>query len=195
MLDKYAELMVNGFWDDPGVAFQLENIPNGRRVFTLQCKGEVEAFNQLGCVTTYGNGDGMAIAYAMSDMKKPEFLASLQKGAKYLLEEVEQTELVQMSERACEVLKISNPDWFVPYAADKDVLIIQILVIRKEVRGTGLLTKMLEPLFEMSKEKDMKIALQTHNPENLPKYYHYGFKLIEQHSTDDGKLTCYNLLY
>lgn len=62
------------------------------------------------------------------------------------------------------------------------------------MRGTGLLTKMLDPLFEISKRKNMYLALQTHNPANLPKYYHYGFKLMEQHSTPNGKLTCYNLL-
>lgn len=194
MLENYVQLLADGFLEDPGVTFQIRNIPDGQKLFYLQCKGEIEVLHELGCLTTYGNGDGLVISYALSDLQKPEFTTALQNCSKYLLEELENPALAQMSQRAYEVGKISTSDWFMPYIGSKDVLIIQALVIHKAMRGTGLLTKMLEPLFEMSKHKDMYLALQTHNPANLPKYYHYGFKLLEQHSTENGELTCYNLL-
>lgn len=69
IMEKYVELLVDGFWDDPGVAFQMKDINNGRRFFELMSKGEIEIFNQLGYVTTYGDGDGMVICYPISDLQ------------------------------------------------------------------------------------------------------------------------------
>ena len=43
-------------------------------------------------------------------------------------------------------------------------------------------------------ENNMIIALQTHNPDNVIKYEHLGFKLMEKVSSDEINLSCYNLL-
>lgn len=44
---------------------QIRNIPDGQKLFYLQCKGEIEVLHKLNCITTYGNGDGLVIRRAM----------------------------------------------------------------------------------------------------------------------------------
>ena len=194
ILEKYTQLLFDGFKDDPGLVFQMDNIPDSFRLFKLLLKGQIEVFNELGYLSAYNDGNGIIISYPSSQLQNQEVITALQKSSKYLLEEAEESTIIEMSQRALKVAEISKWDWFIPYVDNKDVLIIQVIVIKEEFRGCGLLKEMLEPLFKKCEEKDMRIALQTHNPANLPKYYHYGFKLIEEHSMEDGSLTCYNLL-
>lgn len=194
MIEKCVQLMIEGFSKDPGLLYQMKDVSNSDELFRVMCKGEIETFQQLGFLTTYGDVDGMIISYTMSDLQRPETVAAMQECGKNLMEQADVISLKQLNERAMEVASISKPDWFVPFTGQEEVRIIQVAAIKKEVRGTGLLTKMLESFFRESEEKGMKLALQTHNPENLEKYYHYGFELKEKVSTKDGTLTCYNLL-
>lgn len=77
MLEQYVQLLADGFLEDPGVAFQIRDIPDGQKLFYLQCKGEIEVLHKLNCITTYGNGDGLVISYVLSDLQKPEFTTAL----------------------------------------------------------------------------------------------------------------------
>lgn len=35
--------------------------------------------------------------------------------------------------------------------------------------------------------------LQTHNPDNVPLYEHFGFKLVEKVDSQELELSCYNM--
>lgn len=61
------------------------------------------------------------------------------------------------------------------------------------MRETGLFRKLLTLLIIMCENDNLPIVLLTHNPKNVAKYEHFGFKLIESIHSDKINITCYNM--
>ena len=55
--------------------------------------------------------------------------------------------------------------------------------IREQYRGKGFASRLLKPLFQEFDHEKVPCYLETHNPENVELYKHFGFKIV-----DDGKI-------
>ncbi len=59
---------------------------------------------------------------------------------------------------------------------DRPYLSLELVAVRSDLRGNGLMGRMLRPLFEEADRRGLAIVLNTETPENLPIYAHYGFE-------------------
>ncbi|MGI5824150.1 MAG: GNAT family N-acetyltransferase [Bacillota bacterium] len=190
----YSKLLTEGFWEDPGVCAQMGEIPNGKELFAEQCRFEVEIFERNGLLRGYGNGDGMLIGFSTENLEERPFVKDLQDSSKQLLPDVDPDVMQAIEKNGRKVLAISDPEWQKKFVGDAAVYVIQLIVVRNEVRGTGIFRKLLEPVLEECSRRNLPVVLQTHNPKNIKKYEHFGFKLMEKVSSDEIDLTCCNLL-
>ena len=139
-LERYAELMVEGFKNDPGEKWQLNGIENGWEIFKLQSLCQLDVFSKLNCLTTYGDGEGLVLGYFLNN----EFLQQLAnqwQQSEYVMKmtrQIPQQVLMQLKQQQIEVMEVAQPDWYVKFIGDKEVYVLQIIVIKEELRGTGV---------------------------------------------------------
>jgi len=193
-LDVFAKLMAEGFKEDPGVITQFEGIERGSELFELHCKYEIDAFDRLGCVTTYGNGKGLTIGYFTKDLSIDKLYHSLQDSAHYLMENASTDELVALQENVVKVAEIVKPDWYMKYLENENVYVLQVIVLHESLRGTGVFRKLIAPILSSAEKQNVPVVLQTHSREHVTKYEHFGFKLIEEVVSDKLNFSCYNMM-
>lgn len=190
----YADLLADGFKDDPAVIIQLKGIPDGFKLLQLQSKGQIEAFSKLGCVKTYGDGEGVLIGYSTKDVPRDKLIQCSYESAIYVLEYATQEELMLIQQNASKVEKITKEDWYKKYLGDVDVYILQMMVVREDLRGSGVFGKLISSVLKKYQQENMPVVLQTHNIDNVAKYEHYGFELMETIYSEELNLKCFNML-
>jgi len=193
-IEIYVDLMADSFKDDQGIKAQFEGIDNGFSLLKLYCKCQIEAFFKLDCVTTYGDGEGMTIGYFANEAFMERLAQSLQDSSAYLLENASINDLMKMQQNALIVAEIAQPDWYKKFLDKKEVYVLQVIVVRESLRGTGVFRKLISPVLEKAEQKNVPVVLQTHEPEHIVKYENFGFKLMEKVVSNKINLTCYNLL-
>lgn len=193
-IEQLTNLMVRSFIADPGIQAQLAGLQNGRAVFTSQCKGEIEAFSRAGLLTTAGEDDGLLIAFTLKQATEPQFAEYMQEGTKQILQEVSASDITALQKNAEGVLAITKTDWYLPFTNDRNVCILQVIVVKPELRGTGVFRKLLTPLLKTCDREQLPVVLQTHVKDNIPKYEHFGFRIMETSTSDALHLTCWNML-
>ncbi|HAG11050.1 MAG TPA: hypothetical protein DCK76_06640 [Desulfotomaculum sp.] len=99
-------------------------------------------------------------------------------------------ELMLMKNNALLVHKITVHDWYKQYFTG-EVYHLLVVVIDESLKGTGALRNILMPVINECEEKKIPIVLQTHNPDNVPLYQHYGFELMETHYSEELDLSCF----
>lgn len=193
-LNNFSELLVQACINDPGVSAQLVGLDNPYKILKAQALGEIEEFDKLNLVSTKGENIGLLIGYYSDILEKPEFFEALRNSSKYILEVATKDEIDLMQKHIIDVIEISQYDWYKKYVNNSLVYILQLIVIKKEFRGIGIFREMIEPIIENCDKNNIPIALQTHNINNIPKYEHFGFKVMEIIKSDKIDLTCYNML-
>ncbi|EOH74357.1 Predicted acetyltransferase involved in intracellular survival and related acetyltransferases [Enterococcus malodoratus] len=58
-----------------------------------------------------------------------------------------------------------------------------MIAVAKEARGTGVLRKMLTTVIDECQKENKDIVLETMTEANVPIYQHFGFELIEYHTS------------
>lgn len=193
-IERYLDLIINGFKDDPGIMAQIKGLDNPVGILKAQCRKELEVFSKMGVVTTYGEGEGILIGINSQKLASPEFIQCAQEDSQYLINEINEEDFSIIQKNIEKVSSITDSEWYKKFTNGKEVFIIQVIVIKKELQGTGIFRKLMSKVFEKCSENNMMIALQTHNPNNVIKYEHLGFKLMEKVSSEEINLSCYNLL-
>lgn len=191
-INKITDLFFECFKDDPGVLAQLYDVERSPQLFKAMSKGEAEAFMKAGLVSVIGEYDGLMIAFSSEKQNSPEFINILQESSKYILEEATNEEINLMQNKMLKAAEISKPDWYKKYS--ENVYIIQVIAVAQKMRGKGVFRKLMTPVIEKCDAEKIPIALQTHNADNLKKYEHFGFKIMESVYSEELNLTCYNLL-
>lgn len=192
-IDLYSELLTDGFKNDPGILLQLKGLEKPLELFKAQCRGEIEAFSKRGFVNTY-NDDGIIIGFSSRYMENEDYIQCLNESSKYLLEKASEKDIITMQNNAMKVASITKSDWYKKFTQNNEVFIIQVVVVKEEARGTGIFRRLITPILETCAQNNIPVALQTHNFDNVAKYEHLGFKLMEEILLKELNLTCYNLL-
>ena len=189
-LKTYAKLMATRFMEDPGVRFQIQGLKRAELLMTLQFEGQIEAFDQHHAVQRLNEGRGLLIGYATSELPQEPLMAALQQSAAKLMEAATPAELQILQERALQQSEIIPQNW---HERNTEGAVYHLLVIGidKSFKGTGAFRELLMPVIEACEKKKMPIVLETFNPDNIPLYEHFGFKLMEQHTSEAMDLTCY----
>lgn len=56
---------------------------------------------------------------------------------------------------------------------------VKIVAVDKSLRGQGAFRKLITPAIEYADGQQIPMVLETHNPENVGLYGHFGFKLMK----------------
>lgn len=67
----------------------------------------------------------------------------------------------------------------------KNSYYIAQIAVAKEAKGTGVMRKLLTPIFADCQRQNMDIVLETMTEANVPIYEHFGFKLAEIHQSQN----------
>jgi len=192
-LKMCAKVMKTRFLEDPGVMFQLGNLERGELLLTLQCEGQIRAFNQLNSVRVLNGGRGFLIGYSSEEVPEEKLFEALQQSSVKLLEVVTEDELIFMQNNAMIEAEIIPQDWHKKYF-EGEVFHWLVVAIDKSLKGTGAFRELLMPLLQDCEKKKMPIVLETFNPDNVPLYEHFGFQLMESHTSDKIDLTCFCMM-
>ncbi|MBQ3420647.1 MAG: GNAT family N-acetyltransferase, partial [Romboutsia sp.] len=192
--EVYTELLKNGFQDDPGITAQLQGLKDSANIFKAQCMGQVEAFFKRGLLKISSNGHGMLIGYSTRDFSDNDLLQCLEESSKYIIDSISEKDMHIIQNNALKVASITKEDWYKKFIGNKDVFVVQIVVVEKKYRGTGVFRELISPILMKCTQDNIPVVMKTHNLENVKKYEHFGFKVMEKVTSEEINLTCYNLL-
>ncbi len=192
-LKKYVNLMATRFLEDPGVIFQIKDLKRADFLFSLQAAGQIQAFSEYNAVHLLDDGQGLLIGYSSKELPEPLLLEIMQQSSVKLLEHATEGELLLMQSRAILENEIIPQNWHIKYF-DGEVFHLLVVAIDKSLKGTGAFRKLLMPLILSCEKEKIPIVLETFNPDNVPIYEHFGFQLMESHTSDKIDLTCYCMM-
>ncbi|WP_026395072.1 N-acetyltransferase [Acetobacterium malicum] len=192
-LKTYAELMKTRFLEDPGVIFQVKDLDRAELLIKAQFEGQIEAFMEENAVQVQADGKGLLIGYSTRDLPEDRLMNVMQQSSQKLLAVVNQEELQVLQDRAVRQAQIIPQNWHTAYV-DGAVYHLLIIATDESVKGTGVFRKLITPVLEKCEANKESIVLETFNPDNLPIYEHFGFNLMESHTSDDMGLTCYCMM-
>lgn len=78
---------------------------------------------------------------------------------------------------------------------DREYIHLDMLAIQQPYRGKGYATRIMKPMLEESSSRGIPLTLETQNPDNLPKYEHYGFKVVDVLALQNSKLEMYCMVH
>lgn len=192
-IEQAGNLMADRFAPDPGIRAQMEGLEHSADIIKLQCRGQVRAFASAGFLTLLDGGPSFLIGYR-SDALPPESLVEvLQDASRELLDALSADELAQLQERVAPVAAISDEFWYTCHFADQVVYVLQVVAVALELKGTGAFRRLIDPVIAECDASGIPMVLQTHNPNNVPLYEHFGFKLVEKVDSKELELSCYNM--
>lgn len=192
-LRTYVELMKTRFLEDPGVIFQVKDLDRAELLIKAQFEGQIEAFMEENAVQVQADGKGLLIGYSTRDLPEDRLMNVMQQSSQKLLAVVNQEELQVLQDRAVRQAQIIPQNWHTAYV-DGAVYHLLIIATDESVKGTGVFRKLITPVLEKCETNKEPIVLETFNPDNLPIYEHFGFNLMESHTSDDMGLTCYCMM-
>ncbi|HNX29946.1 MAG TPA: GNAT family N-acetyltransferase [Syntrophomonadaceae bacterium] len=192
-MEKYTKLMTTRFLEDPGVMFQVSNLERAEFLFSLQCKAQIQAFSQHNAVRLLEDGKGLLIGYSSVELPETLFLELMQQSSRELLEKATEEELLILQSKAILENEIIPQNWHLKYF-DGEVFHLLVIAIDKSLKGTGAFRELLMPVIQACEKKKMPIILETFNADNVPLYEHFGFHLMESHSSDKIDLTCFCMM-
>lgn len=88
--------------------------------------------------------------------------------------------------------KIHNRTWFKKYS--KNCYYISQVAVSKQSRGSGIFRKMITFVIEEYERKNMDIVLETFTESNVQMYEHFGFELVETHTSDEVPFSDYCMI-
>lgn len=192
-IKEYAQLMSARFLKDPGFIAQMGDLERAAMLACLQFEGQIRVFDQQSAVHVLENSKGFLIGYSSYSLNEEQLLEDLKQTSFKLMETATKEELLFMQNNAAVAGEITKPDWYTQYI-DGEVFHLMVIVIDESLQGTGAFRRLLTPVIKACEEKKMPIVLQTHNPDNVPIYEHFGFRLLESHTSDKIDLTCFCMM-
>lgn len=192
-LKEYAQLMSSRFLKDPGLIAQIGDLESAEMLAYLQCEGQIRAFDRQGAVRFLEHGRGLLIGYSSHSLNEEQLSEDLRQASLKLMEAASKDELVFIQNNAALTGEITNPDWYAKFI-DGDVFHLLVIVVDQSLQGTGSFRKLMMPVIKECETKKIPIVLQTHNPGNIAIYEHFGFRLMELHTSDKLDLTCFCMM-
>lgn len=192
-LQTYTQLMKTRFMEDPGVIFQVKDLERAGLLIEFQFESQIQAFMEENGVRVLEGGKGLLIGYFTKALPVDRLMKVMQQSSQKLLETVTEEELQVLQDRAVKQAQIIPENWQAAYC-EGDVYHLLVVATDKALKGTGAFRALITPVIEECEKNKTPIVLETFNSDNLPIYEHFGFQLMESHSSAEMELTCYCML-
>lgn len=190
-IESTARLLVNCFINDPLSIVETKGIEN-KKIFL-----EKLFINQLRIwekkIDVFSLDDkfnSVIVGYEKKNYKSFRiFLLTLMSNSK-MLRDLGTKNIKIYSSNIKNVLKVINLKWQKEFIKG-NYYYIKIIAVANENRGKGVFRKLITPTINYCKEHNIPIILESTNPENIPIYQHFGFKLVKTIAIDGIDLRQY----
>lgn len=164
--------------------FMTEHLEQSEEILKKFIKAELLLFLEHGDIHVYGE----PIIGMISSIQSKKFTLFRQfvysLPTRKVLKELPKKDRKQLLQKNRLVAEIHHPlPWHRKYS--KNSYYIAQIAVAQEAKGTGVMRKLLTPIFEECQEKNMDIVLETMTEANIPIYEHFGFKLAEIHQSEN----------
>lgn len=193
IINRCCALMKERFLEEEVTQLQLNGVSNSDELLSLQCKSTIETFNEIDCVEVIDNGAGFLIGYNTRDLTEEKLIQILTKTSQEIMGLVNADDVEIVQKNASILGEIAVFDWYKKYYNDGPIYYISVIAIDKSLKGTGAFRKLISPIIQKY-ENIMPIVLQTCNKENVSIYEHFGFRVIEERTSDKIDFICYNMM-
>jgi hypothetical protein len=193
-IETYANLMAETFKDDPCIRAQYEGIAGGLRIYQSFCRYQLEEFIKAGCVSTYGDGDGMTMGYFTSGPVMEQLEKSAFGAAEHMMRTASMDALIKISNNSQVIVETTQPDWYRKYTGTKEVFILQLILVRGTMRGTDVFDKLITPILEKAKQRNAPVVHHTYDVALVERFERFGFRMMEKITSNKIDLSCYHLL-
>jgi ribosomal protein S18 acetylase RimI-like enzyme len=68
---------------------------------------------------------------------------------------------------------------------------IKVVAVDQSIRGTGAFRRLISPVLDHCEARQIPVVLETHNPENVPRYEHFGFRVVKTLEAPDTDVRQY----
>ena len=191
--DAWAAMLAESFGEDPSVRVQLQGVEGVDSLFLAQCRGMLRAYDRVGGVTAWGDCEGVALGCFSEDAVR--LGQYLQEELASLFQTVPLESLAAVQQNSAAIGNAARPDWYISALKTEAVYILQAIAVRRDRRGTGVFRRLITPVLETARQRQVPVVLQTFETENQRKYEHMGFRTVEEIPISAVGLTCCNMAY
>lgn len=192
-LRAVAAMAAERFLDDPLFCVQLAGVEARKELLTVWLMSELEMYRQKGDVWVLANGRGLLAGHESRHQKSSPYfrLARLIK---------KRSQGVIGKEDWRRIMANSKPLWRLTrvrwrkQAAKGDYFYVDLVVVAKEMKGSGAFRSLLEPFLAKADQAGMPVLLDTNNFANLPIYHHFGFQLVREYAAPQVAVKQYCLM-
>lgn len=183
-LPEIIDFIYQRFLNLEHFTFMTEHMEQSEEILKKFIKAELLLFLEHGDIRVYGEPIiGMISSIPAKKFTLfRQFVYSLP--TRKVLKELPKKDRKQLLQKNKLVAEIHHAlPWHRKYS--KNSYYIAQIAVAEEAKGTGVMRKLLTPIFEECQEKNMDIVLETMTEANIPIYEHFGFKLAEIHQSEN----------
>lgn len=194
MLNVIAGVMTNSFIEDPLMQEVFNGIPNMRDIIFEHSRLQLD-FASQNQELIFVDDNPLAFLIGVDSKHEKKFAESwlyfrIMLKTLNMLRPSQILKILANNNRASRVLSLSWQKKFVKGRYYH----IKIIAIDKEQRGTGIFRRLISPVIEYCDLRNIPIVLETHNPNNVPIYERFGFKVVDTRSAPGMDLKQYCML-
>ncbi|GED15846.1 hypothetical protein AMI01nite_38370 [Aneurinibacillus migulanus] len=92
------------------------------------------------------------------------------------------------------ILRSMSSAWL-SIVGEREYIHLDMLVVQQKYRGQGFVTKVMKPLLDECKKRNIICTLETQNISNIKLYEHYNFKIVDVIKLPNSHLEQYCMVY
>lgn len=189
-LNHIAEFITDRFWGLEQHVFLAEGLSKPKDILINMTEASLQLFFSKGDIYVYEDEVIKGVLVGISAQKYSTINILLSSLSSYrLLTGISKEDTNLLKEKSELQGKIHNPKWYKKHS--KNAYYINWIAVDEECKGTGVFRKLITPIMERCKKKNMDIVLETFTKSNVPIYEHFGFELIETHTSEEVALSEY----
>lgn len=192
-LHNIAEFITNRFWELEQHVFLAEGLSKPKEIITQSTEASLQLFFSKGDIYVYDDKGIKGVLVGITAKKFSIMNVLLSSLTSYrLLAGISKEDTKLLKEKSELQGKIHNPKWYKKYS--KNAYYINWIAVDEESKGTGVFRKLISPIIDMCEKNNMDMVLETFTKSNVPIYEHFGFELVETHTSEEVVLLEYCMI-
>lgn len=173
-------LLATAFQDDPLYSFYLRGLDHGDAMMRAFMTPLVGHYHEHGEVWIADDGSAMLSGHFRHQESIRAFLR-LGRRTLHALRQIGGKEELSRFEVNAKAAGNMNHNRWKKRVCHGEYYFIDFIAIDKAQRGTGIFRQLVDPILHRADASSMPVLLDTHNPDNLSLYRHFGFELVREY--------------
>lgn len=192
-LHRIAAFITDRFWDLEQHTLLARGLSKPRDILTSSTEASLHFFLAKGDVHVYGSDVLQGVLVGVPARRNTVFsilLSSLK--ASRLLSGISKADAAAIRENGVLQGKVHDRTWYRRHS--RNAYYINWIAVARECRGSGVFRKLITPVIDRCRKEGLDIVLETFTASNVPIYEHFGFELVETHTSPKVDLVEYCLI-